>query len=531
MLKKMNWTFSNVRMRWQGGWLLMVFMYSCNGYNWSDLELPDLHVPYFFKNNPGLADTCRQDGACPYKAALTEDLCWGYESDCALEKRLSRPECPDPSRGWAHTKEDQLDQFWKGADFGYVLERRKETNVYCAPQTEDDSLLECAKYARYCRAKNIYLDFRRTEFSANDQFTEDFLRSGEIGGHCTLNSAGLKAQSEHKYALQSWYAEVEHFTSLPFRPINNEHCDVIIDKPVMFMKLDAGVNMFHHYCDFVNFYTSQHVNNSFTRDMYMINWDTSRRQYHDLFKETFQAFTQHPMKYIKDFDNQRVCIKDAVFPLLPRMRWGMFYNMPLIPGCYGSSLFQAFSAHLVHRLHIAQDGPLQGKIRITLLDRDTKFRGIMNQNELFSALKSVGEYEVNVVKYKYREMPFLDQVKVSHNSDIFIGMHGAGLTHMLYQPDWGAVIELYHTDDPNCYLDLARLRGVKYFTWEKMDKLTQEDEGHHPTLGAHKKFTNYAFEVTEFMRLVAKAADHVRSHPAFTDARQGKYGSRQTDEL
>jgi len=29
-----------------------------------------------------------------------------------------------------------------------------------------------------------------------------------------------------------------------------------------------------------------------------------------------------------------------------------------IPGCYGSSLFQAFSAHLVHRLHIPQDGPV-----------------------------------------------------------------------------------------------------------------------------------------------------------------------------
>lgn len=34
--------------------------------------------------------------------------------------------------------------------------------------------------------------------------------------------------------------------------------------------------MFHHYCDFINFYTSQHVNNSFSTDIYMINWDTVR---------------------------------------------------------------------------------------------------------------------------------------------------------------------------------------------------------------------------------------------------------------
>ena len=33
--------------------------------------------------------------------------------------------------------------------------------------------------------------------------------------------------------------------------------------------------------------------------------------------------------------------------------------------------------------------------------------------------------------------------QISHNSDIFIGMHGAGLTHMLFQPDWAVVMELW----------------------------------------------------------------------------------------
>ena len=31
----------------------------------------------------------------------------------------------------------------------------------------------------------------------------------------------------------------------------------------------------------------------------------------------------------------------------------------------------------------------------------------------------------------------------SHNSDIFIGMHGAGLTHLLFLPDWAVIFELY----------------------------------------------------------------------------------------
>ena len=38
-------------------------------------------------------------------------------------------------------------------------------------------------------------------------------------------------------------------------------------------------------------------------------------------------------------------------------------------------------------------------------------------------------------------------------------------------------------------------------------------QGHHPTLGDHPKFTNYSFDVEEFMYLVLQAADHVLKHP------------------
>lgn len=42
----------------------------------------------------------------------------------------------------------------------------------------------------------------------------------------------------------------------------------------------------------------------------------------------------------------------------------------------------------------------------------------------------------------YRKFAFLDQLRFTHNTDIFIGMHGAGLTHLLFLPDWAVVFEL-----------------------------------------------------------------------------------------
>ena len=37
-------------------------------------------------------------------------------------------------------------------------------------------------------------------------------------------------------------------------------CDVTFDEPVLVMKVDATVNMYHHFCDFFNLYASLHLN-------------------------------------------------------------------------------------------------------------------------------------------------------------------------------------------------------------------------------------------------------------------------------
>ena len=54
-------------------------------------------------------------------------------------------------------------------------------------------------------------------------------------------------------------------------------------------------------------------------------------------------------------------------------------------------------------------------------------------------------------------------------------------------------------------------------------------QGHHPTLGAHAKFTNYAFDLEEFLRMVAKAADLVRESRSYKKAWTQRYGAK--DEL
>ncbi|XP_061474656.1 EGF domain-specific O-linked N-acetylglucosamine transferase isoform X2 [Rhineura floridana] len=481
-------------------------------YSYEKINLPEEHIPYFLHNNQPFATACKQDPYCPYRQYLKKlKACWGYEKSCKPENRFGYPTCDYAEIGWASTIEEAQHVFWNQAGFGYVKERMDEVKTHCRPKAMGDSSLQCSRYLQYCRATNLYIDLR-TPKRNYDRFNEDFFQKGEIGGHCNLDIQTFLAEGQRKSPLQSWFAELQTYAELNSRPMEDSSCDVIIDKPTYFMKFDAGVNMYHHFCDFVNLYITQHVINSFSTDINIVMWDTSAYGYGDLFSETWKAFTDYDIIHLKSYDSKRVCFKEAVFTLLPRMRYGLFYNTPLISSCHGTGLFRAFSQHVLHRLNVTQEGPKDGKIRVTILARSTEYRKILNQNELANALKTLSLFDIRIVNYKYKELKFKEQLKITYNSDIFIGMHGAGLTHLLFLPDWAVIFELYNCEDERCYLDLARLRGVHYITWQKKDKVFPQDEGHHPTLGKHPKFTNYAFNVEEFVRLVLLAADHVSQH-------------------
>lgn len=165
------------------------------------------------------------------------------------------------------------------------------------------------------------------------------------------------------------------------------------------------------------------------------------------------------------------------------------------------------------------------KIRITFLSRKTRYRNVLNEDELLERLKNNSDYNVRRVTFD-QNMPFRKQLKVSRNTEIFIGMHGAGLTHLLFLPKWATIFELYHCEDPNCYQDLARLRGVNYITWEDNSKLEAIDAGYGDE--RHEKFKNYKFDVDEFERLVRKAAENVENHK---DYRGSLEMSRNREEL
>lgn len=89
--------------------------------NYSYVNLPATHLPYYFKNFPNVAEKCKSDEKCVHRSWLNErsldsDICWGYEDKCQREHSFSKPKCDGAQLGMSYEK--QMEFFYNQADFG-----------------------------------------------------------------------------------------------------------------------------------------------------------------------------------------------------------------------------------------------------------------------------------------------------------------------------------------------------------------------------------------------------------------------------
>lgn len=89
-----------------------------------------------------------------------------------------------------------------------------------------------------------------------------------------------------------------------------------------------------------------------------------------------------------------------------------------------------------------------------------RFRKITNEAEVIRLVMSFG-YEVHY----FEDYSFQDQVTLMQQTSHLIGLHGAGLTNMLFMPENGKVLELRNADDNhnNCFFTLASDLGHDYY--------------------------------------------------------------------
>ncbi|CAG9538899.1 unnamed protein product [Cercopithifilaria johnstoni] len=307
--------------------LLVFFALALEESNLIDnFHLPEEHIQYWVNRDNAMRNLCFKNKICHLKYGINNKNCWGYEPNCdpADSYSVRKAKCTKASSWGRSSIESQLEIFQKQGDFPKLAEIFYSIEPICISDHTEGSFLECSNHLRFCRARNIFFDFKNLNSKTSKRYRNDVIRKGQVGGNCDsiFNEKLLHSRMDEKSYLQSWAHELEHFVSYPDFRISEHHCDVIFDKPTVLIKLDASVNMYHHFCDFINLYASQHINGSINMDIDILWWDTWSGGFVDpTFGATWHAFTVNTPHELIDLDGKMVCFRNAVFSMLARQRF------------------------------------------------------------------------------------------------------------------------------------------------------------------------------------------------------------------
>ncbi|KIH93207.1 hypothetical protein SPBR_02673 [Sporothrix brasiliensis 5110] len=107
-------------------------------------------------------------------------------------------------------------------------------------------------------------------------------------------------------------------------------------------------------------------------------------------------------------------------------------------------------------------------VRVTFIDRnDAGTRRLVDQDQLLEALRVKYNGTAVVAAVDFAAVPFAEQVRLARETDVLVGVHGAGLTHTMFLREHvTAVVEIQPADMDATFMgfrNLANMRGVTYF--------------------------------------------------------------------
>ncbi|QDS73478.1 hypothetical protein FKW77_009071 [Venturia effusa] len=139
--------------------------------------------------------------------------------------------------------------------------------------------------------------------------------------------------------------------------------------------------------------------------------------------------------------------------------------------CSISPLLRVFSERVLNFYNISRDVIVDDRpLTLTFVDRREK-RRLVNVDDHITALQRKFP-AVKIETVDFASISFEEQVRISSETDILAGVHGAGLTHAMFQKPGSALVEIIPKDfNFKGFRNLAKLAGQKYFSAHAMREI------------------------------------------------------------
>jgi len=146
---------------------------------------------------------------------------------------------------------------------------------------------------------------------------------------------------------------------------------------------------------------------------------------------------------------------------------------PAPTGNYRPELLQVLSKTVLSFFGLPTSGDQPGK-KLYISRSQAPKRKVLQEEELTPGLESLG-FQMVVLE----NLGFAEQVQLLSQARVLVGLHGAGLTNMMWMPPGSVVLELRFPDDSdnNCYFSMASALGHRYAFY--IPSLDQESDDTH----------------------------------------------------
>jgi len=263
--------------------------------------------------------------------------------------------------------------------------------------------------------------------------------------------------------LTDLFTNVNHNSNL----INYSQCEVWESRPTFLVQRYDFHNLYHQTQGFLQLFQTIHVLNISSTSEILILWvDGHHRGDFDSWNRLYFAEVR-PIRFYK---KKVVCFKQLVF--VPVEFNSILYHRPHEYACDNHPGFQHFVRSVLYGFNLPYSEPSKWP-RLTFIVRRNYNRNpykppirrrFENEQQLIDTLTRELGARVEIRVIALEMYPFEQQVEIMTKTDLLVGGHGAGMTHLMYlHPQRSGVLEIHPSDihGPE-YATLANWMKVNY---------------------------------------------------------------------
>lgn len=145
--------------------------------------------------------------------------------------------------------------------------------------------------------------------------------------------------------------------------------------------------------------------------------------------------------------------------------------------CGESELLKTFAQRVIEFYHISDNGSRKERpLTLTFIDRKQK-RRLLHKEEYFQKLM-VKHPDIVMRMVDFAEMSLAEQIETAHSADILVGVHGAGLTHGMFQQTGATLVEILPPNiEHKGFANMANALGNRYLSDQAIEHESSEDNG------------------------------------------------------